>query len=249
MPRRGRRDEPDARSARPGTGRCRAGPGGTGDKFTTDRILTPAFEADLDGLFFAFIVANLAGRMLVQACGSEAQAAALVDDCINGLVRDRARAASLHLDLGLVPGFGLASGFGLGLGFPLDPRGVFAAARPFGVLRCEALCGLVGPREQFGLAASAGRLTQASQALAHLPGWPSESAQHPARVWMAGSARVCAAAARAPRRRWRPGAGVRWRVRRLGGLLRTRATIRPSSDVRRRAGPGVLSLAGRVRAA
>jgi hypothetical protein len=43
-----------------------------GDKFTTDRILTRAFEADLDGLFFAFIVANLAGRMLAQACGSEA---------------------------------------------------------------------------------------------------------------------------------------------------------------------------------
>lgn len=33
----------------------------TGDKFATDRILTRAFEADLDGLFFAFTMAKLAG--------------------------------------------------------------------------------------------------------------------------------------------------------------------------------------------
>jgi len=37
----------------------------THDKFATDMILTRAFEADLDGLFFAFTVANLAGRILV----------------------------------------------------------------------------------------------------------------------------------------------------------------------------------------
>ena len=41
----------------------------TGDEFTADRILTGAFEGDLDGLFFAFIVANLAG-------GGEARAVA-----------------------------------------------------------------------------------------------------------------------------------------------------------------------------
>ena len=40
------------------------------------------------------------------------------------------------------------SGFGLGLGFPLDPRGVFAAGLPFGLLCREALGGLVRPREQ-----------------------------------------------------------------------------------------------------
>ena len=34
----------------------------TGDKFATDRILTRAVEADLDCLFFAFTMANLAGR-------------------------------------------------------------------------------------------------------------------------------------------------------------------------------------------
>ena len=117
----------------------------TRDKFATDRILTRAFEADLDGLFFAFIVANLAGRMLAQACGSEAQAVALIE-WITGLVRDRARAAALHLDLGSVPGFRLLFGFGLGLGFPLDPCGVFAAGLPFGLLCRDALRGLVRPR-------------------------------------------------------------------------------------------------------
>ena len=86
--------------------------GMTGDKFTTGGILTRAIEADLDGLFFAFIVANLAGRMLARACGSEAQAVALVDSWINELVRDRARGAALHLDLGSFAGFRLLFGLG-----------------------------------------------------------------------------------------------------------------------------------------
>ncbi len=118
----------------------------THDKFAADRILTRAFEADLDGLFFAFTVANLAGRMLVQACGSEAQAAALLDNWITGLVRDRARAAALQLNLSFVQGFRLQSGLGLGLGFPLDPYGVFVAGLAFGFLGGDALCGLVRPR-------------------------------------------------------------------------------------------------------
>ncbi len=67
----------------------------TRDKFTTDRILTRAFEEDLDSLFFAFTVANLASRILVQACGGEPQAVALMDNWIDGLVRDRVRAAPL----------------------------------------------------------------------------------------------------------------------------------------------------------
>jgi hypothetical protein len=66
----------------------------TGDKFATDRILTRAVEADLEGLFFAFTTANPAGRVLAYACGSEAQAAALLDNLIDGLVRERARAAA-----------------------------------------------------------------------------------------------------------------------------------------------------------
>ena len=65
----------------------------TGDKFATDRILTRTVEADLDGLFFAFTVANLAGRVFAYARGSEAQAVALMDNLINGLVRERAQAA------------------------------------------------------------------------------------------------------------------------------------------------------------
>ena len=120
----------------------------TRDKFTTDRILTRAFEADLDGLFFAFTVANLAGRMLAVACGSQAQTVALVDGWINALVRDRARTAALQLDLGSVQGFGLMAGFGLGLGFPLDPRGVFAAGLPFGLPRRDVLGGPADSREQ-----------------------------------------------------------------------------------------------------
>jgi hypothetical protein len=39
-------------------------------------------------------VANLAGRVLAHACGSEAQAVALMDNLINGLVRERAKAAA-----------------------------------------------------------------------------------------------------------------------------------------------------------
>ena len=118
----------------------------TGDKFATDRILTGAVKADLDGLFFAFTMADLAGRVLAHACGSEAQAVALMDNLINELVRERARTAALHLDLGSVPGFCLLSGLGLGLGFPLDPRGVFAAGLPFGLLCRDTLRGLVRPR-------------------------------------------------------------------------------------------------------
>jgi hypothetical protein len=57
----------------------------TGDKFATNRILTRAFEADLDGLFFAFTMANLARRVLAYAYGSEARAVALMDNLINGL--------------------------------------------------------------------------------------------------------------------------------------------------------------------
>ena len=109
----------------------------TGDKFATDRILTRAFEADLDGLFFAFTVANLAGRVLAQACGSEAQAVALVDSWINALVRERARAAALQLDLGFVPGFGLLTGFGLGSGLP---------ARSARRIRCWPAVRLAAPR-------------------------------------------------------------------------------------------------------
>jgi hypothetical protein len=118
----------------------------TRDKFATDRILTRAFEGDVDGLLFAFTVANLAGRILAQACGSEAQAAALVDSWINGLVKARVRAAALHLDVGLDGRLGLWPGLGLRLGFAFDPCGVFAAGLPLSLLCCEVVCGLVYSR-------------------------------------------------------------------------------------------------------
>jgi len=117
----------------------------TGDKFATDRILTRAVEADIDGLFFAFTMANLAGRVLAYACGNEAQAVALLDNLINGLVRERAQAAALQLELDLVPGFGLQPGLGLGLRFQLHPRGVFTACPPFGLLCRDTPRCLVGP--------------------------------------------------------------------------------------------------------
>jgi hypothetical protein len=108
----------------------------TSDEFATDRILTRAVEADLDGLFSAFTMTNLAGRVLAYAYGSEAQAVALLDNLISGLVRERAQAAALQLELEVVPGLCLLPdlGLGLGLGFPLDPRGVVAVGVPFGLL-------------------------------------------------------------------------------------------------------------------
>jgi hypothetical protein len=106
-----------------------------GDKFAPDTILTRAVEADLDGLFFAFTMANLAGRVLAYARTSEAQVVALLDNLINGLVRERARAAALQLKLDFVPGFGLLPRLGLGLSFQPHPRGVFIAGLPFGLLR------------------------------------------------------------------------------------------------------------------
>jgi hypothetical protein len=113
------------------------------DKFATDRNLTRAFEADLDGLFFAFTVANLAGRILAQAYGSEAPAVALMDSWNNGLVRARARATALQLDLSSVPGFQMLAGLRLGLSFPLHPCSVLAAGLPFGFLCRDTPRGLV----------------------------------------------------------------------------------------------------------
>jgi hypothetical protein len=93
-------------------------------------------------------MANLAGRVLAFACGTEAQAVALMDNLINGLIRECARAAALQLKLGFIPGFCLLPGLGLGLGFPLHPRGVVAAGLPFGLLCRDTLRCLVRPREQ-----------------------------------------------------------------------------------------------------
>ena len=79
---------------------------------------------------FAFTTANLAGRVLPNAYGSEEQAVAPMDNLINGLVRERAQAAALQLKLDIVLGFCLLPGLGLGLSFQLHPRGVVAAGLP-----------------------------------------------------------------------------------------------------------------------
>lgn len=84
--------------------------------------------------------------LLVQACGSEAQAVALIDSWITALVRQRARAVALQFHLGLVPGFGVLHGFRLGPGLPPDPGGIVAGGLPSGLLCRGALRGLPGPR-------------------------------------------------------------------------------------------------------
>src|ERR1700750_2680249 len=66
-------------------------------------------------------------RVLAYARISEAQAVALLDNLINGLVQERARAAALQLKLDFLPGFGLLPRLGLGLSFQPHPRGVFIA--------------------------------------------------------------------------------------------------------------------------
>jgi hypothetical protein len=53
---------------------------------------------------------------------------------IDRLVRERARAAALQLNLGFVPALCLLVGLGLGLSFQSHPRGVSAAGLPFGLL-------------------------------------------------------------------------------------------------------------------
>jgi hypothetical protein len=55
----------------------------------------PIWSCSRAGPFLAFTMANLAGRAFAYACGSEAQAVALMDNLINGLVRERAQAAAL----------------------------------------------------------------------------------------------------------------------------------------------------------
>jgi hypothetical protein len=62
------------------------------------------------------------------------------------LVRNRARAATLHFDLCSLESFRMPPGLGPGLGFAFEPRGIFAACLPFGSLCREVLRGLASPR-------------------------------------------------------------------------------------------------------
>jgi hypothetical protein len=68
----------------------------TGDEFTIDRIVTRAFETDLDWRPFANEVTYTAACLLIVASGSKVQATALVDTWLDSLVRRRMAAASLH---------------------------------------------------------------------------------------------------------------------------------------------------------
>jgi len=114
-----------------------------------DRVVCSSDPAgDMSQLTGMPVVANLAGWMLARACGSEVQAVAVAGSWVNDPVRDRARVASSHLDLSLLPGLGSLPGLGFTLGLSFDPSGVFAAGLPLGLLCREALRGLVGACEQ-----------------------------------------------------------------------------------------------------
>ena len=67
----------------------------TGDEFTIDRIVTRAYETDLDWRSFANEVTYTAACLLIVASGSKAQATALADTWLDSLVRKRMAAASL----------------------------------------------------------------------------------------------------------------------------------------------------------
>ena len=69
----------------------------TGDEFTIDRIVTRAYEDDLDWRSFANEVTYTAACLLIVASGSKAQATALVDTWLDSLVRKRMAAASLRI--------------------------------------------------------------------------------------------------------------------------------------------------------
>jgi hypothetical protein len=68
----------------------------TGDTFAMDRIITRAHEDEVDWRSFATEVTYTAACLLVVSCGSKAQAAALVEAWLDGIVQRRLAAASLR---------------------------------------------------------------------------------------------------------------------------------------------------------
>jgi hypothetical protein len=68
----------------------------TGDAFAVDRIVTRAYEDDLDWRSFATEVTRTDACLLIVASGRRAQATDLVDTWLNSLVRKRMAAASSH---------------------------------------------------------------------------------------------------------------------------------------------------------
>ena len=65
----------------------------TGDRWTAERAAALAEDVPGGYLYFALLVARVAGAMLVEASGSKAQAAALVNERVRVSVKIRAREA------------------------------------------------------------------------------------------------------------------------------------------------------------
>ena len=66
----------------------------TGDRRTAERAAARADDVPGDYMYFALLVARVAGPMLEEACGSKAQAAALVNQWVRESVKIRARKAA-----------------------------------------------------------------------------------------------------------------------------------------------------------
>ena len=66
----------------------------TGDQWTAERVAALAEDAPGGYLYFALLVARVAGAMLVEASGSKAQAAVLVNEWVRESVKIRARKAA-----------------------------------------------------------------------------------------------------------------------------------------------------------
>jgi len=63
----------------------------TGDQWTAERVAALAEDAPGGYLYFALLVARVAGALLVEASGSKPQAAALVNEWVRESVKIRAR--------------------------------------------------------------------------------------------------------------------------------------------------------------
>ena len=66
----------------------------TDDGWTAERAAALAEDVPGGYLYFALLVARVAGALLVEASGSKAQAAALVNEWVNESVKIRARKAA-----------------------------------------------------------------------------------------------------------------------------------------------------------
>jgi hypothetical protein len=66
----------------------------TDDAWTAQRTILSAENAAGGYAYLALLIARVAALMLVDACGSEAQAAALVNDWVNDNVNIRVRKAA-----------------------------------------------------------------------------------------------------------------------------------------------------------